>query len=84
MYPAGRAIASKFAEDARGNVMVLSILLVGFVILGLFLSMLSSRPRTDIDDSVTFLPHPEENLPQEPSADVAAEAVLAPAETVHA
>jgi hypothetical protein len=48
--------------------MLVSILLMGFIILGLFLSMVSSYPKPALDDAVTFLPHPGENVPQAETA----------------
>ena len=40
--------------------MLLSALLIGFIILGLFMSMLSSRPVSDSEPIVPNPPHPRE------------------------
>lgn len=40
--------------------MLVSALLIGFIILGLFMSMLSSRPESDPETTVPDLPHPSD------------------------
>jgi hypothetical protein len=40
--------------------MLVSALLIGFIILGLFMSMLSSRPESGPETAVPDLPHPVE------------------------
>ena len=80
--PAGRGIASKFVTIFLGVAMLVSILLIAFIILGLFLSMLSSHPRSDPEETVTLLPHPGEKLPQEPAEEEAETTLILP-DTVH-
>jgi hypothetical protein len=57
--------------------MLVSALLIGFIILGLFMSMLSSRPKSDHEPGVPVLLHqreisplPDAGLQESPSSDL--------------